>query len=133
MELLQKQTQQLDQRQIQRLEVLQMSALELRDYLQELSQENPVVDLNEPASTAPDYREDAQLQHLRWLADSDRQNRYYQGLWDYESDPIARIGVSGGLEESLSQFIARQLDRLRLDGDTARAVSLPQWRGWCSH
>ena len=47
MELLQKQVQQLDQRQIQRLEVLQMGALELREYLQELSQENPVVDLNE--------------------------------------------------------------------------------------
>lgn len=123
MELIQKQTQQLDQRQIQRLEVLQMSALELRDYLQELSQENPVVDLNEPASPAPDHREDAQLQHLRWLADNDRQNRYYQQR-DYDDDPIARIGVSGGLEETLPQFIGRQLDRLAVDKDTAQAVSL---------
>lgn len=121
MELLQKQTQQLDQRQIQRLEVLQMSALELRDYLQELSQDNPVVDLNDTTPPEPD-REDERLQHLRWLADNDRQNRYYQGLWEYEDDPIARIGVSGGLEETLPQFIARQLDRLRLDGDTAQIV-----------
>ena len=110
MELVQKQLQQLDQRQIQRLEVLQMSALELRDYLQELSQENPVVDLNESAATSEPGREDEQLQHLRWLADNDRQNRYYQGLWDYESDPIARIGVSGGLEETLPQFLSRQLE-----------------------
>ncbi len=124
MELIQKQVQLLDQRQIQRLEVLQMSALELRDYLQELSQENPVVDLNEPAAPAEPEREDEQLQHLRWLADNDRQNRYYQGLWDYDSDPIARIGVSGGLEETLSQFIGRQIDRLRLDGETARTVGL---------
>lgn len=122
MELLQKQTQQLDQRQIQRLEVLQMSALELWDYLQELSQENPVVDLIETEISAETGREDERLQHLRWLADNDRQNRYYQGLWDYEDDPIARIGVSGGLEETLLQFIVRQLDRLRLDGDTVRAV-----------
>ena len=122
MELLQKQTQQLDQRQIQRLEVLQMSALELRDYLQEFSQENPVVDLNEAAAPAESGPEDEQLQRLRWLADNDRQNRCYQGLWDYESDPIARIGVGGGLEETLPQFLSRQLDRLRLDGDTARAV-----------
>ena len=122
MELVQKQLQQLDQRQIQRLEVLQMSALELRDYLQELSQENPVVDLNESAATSEPGREDEQLQHLRWLADNDRQNRYYQGLWDYESDPIARIGVSGGLEETLPQFLSRQLDRLALDGETARTV-----------
>lgn len=121
MELLQRQTQQLDQRQIQRLEVLQMSAQELRDYLEELSQENPVVDLNDPAPVEPD-REDERLQHLRWLADNDSQNRYYQGLWDYEDDPIARVGVSGGLEETLPQFIARQLDRLRLDGNTARTV-----------
>ena len=73
MELLQKQVQQLDQRQIQRLEVLQMGALELREYLQELSQENPVVDLNDPAPPADTGREDLQLQHLRWLADNDRQ------------------------------------------------------------
>lgn len=122
MELLQKQVQQLDQRQIQRLEVLQMSALELRDYLQELSQENPVVDLNDTPAPPEDAREDPRLQHLRWLADNDRQNRYYQGLWEYEDDPIARIGVSGGLEETLPQFLSRQLDRLRLDGDTARTV-----------
>ena len=121
MELLQKQTQQLDQRQIQRLEVLQMSTTELWDYLQEFAQENPVVDLNDAAPAEPD-REDERLQHLRWLADNDRQNRYYQGLWEYEDDPIARIGVSGGLEETLPQFAARQLDRLRLDGDTARTV-----------
>lgn len=122
MELLQKQVQQLDQRQIQRLEMLQMSALELRDYLQELSQENPVVDLNDPPAPSEDVREDPRLQHLRWLADTDRQNRYYQGLWEYEDDPIARIGVSGGLEETLPQFLSRQLDRLRLDGDAARTV-----------
>ena len=121
MELIQKQVQQLDQRQIQRLEVLQMSAVELRDYLQEFSQENPVVDLDEPA--APDHREDIQLQHLRWLADNDRQNRFYQDR-DYDDDPIARIGVSGGLEETLPQFIGRQLDRLPIDRDTARAVGL---------
>lgn len=122
MELLQKQVQQLDQRQIQRLELLQMSALELRDYLQELSQENPVVDLNDPPAPSEDVREDPRLQHLRWLADTDRQNRYYQGLWEYEDDPIARVGVSGGLEETLPQFLSRQLDRLRLDGDAARTV-----------
>lgn len=122
MELLQKQVQQLDQRQIQRLEMLQMSALELRDYLQELSQENPVVDLNDPPAPSEDVREDPRLQHLRWLADTDRQNRYYQGLWEYEDDPIARVGVSGGLEETLPQFLSRQLDRLRLDGDAARTV-----------
>ncbi len=99
-----------------------MSSLELRDYLQELSQDNPVVDLDEAAAPPDPDREDQQLQHLRWLADNDRQNRYYQGLWEYESDPIARIGVSGGLEETLPQFVSRQLDRLRLDGDTARTV-----------
>lgn len=122
MELLQKQTQILDQRQIQRLEVLQMSALELRDYLQEFSQENPVVDLEDAPAPAVPGREEQYLQHLRWLADNDRQNRCYAGLWDYDADPIARIGVSGGLEETLPQFLSRQLHRLRLDGDTTRTV-----------
>lgn len=122
MELQQKQMQQLDQRQIQRLKVLQMSSFELYDYLQELSQDNPVVDLDETSAPPVLDREELQFQHLRWLADSDRQNRYYQGLWEYESDPIARIGVSGGLEETLPQFISRQLYRLNLDRETVQAV-----------
>lgn len=95
----------MDQRQIQRLEVLQMSAAEMRDYLQELSQENPVVDLNEPDTPTDPEPVDRQLQHLRWLADNDHQNQYYQALDEYEDDPIARIGVSNGLEETLPQLL----------------------------
>lgn len=134
MELIQKQTHQMDQRLIQRLEVLQMSAAELRDYLQELSQENPVVDLNEPDAPTDPELADRQLQRLRWLADTDHQNQYYQALGEYENDPIARIGVGGGLEETLPQFIDRQLDRLPLDGGTVRAVrflaSCLDWDGY---
>lgn len=122
MELLQKQTQQMDQRQIYRLEVLQMSTIELRDYLQELSQENPVVDLKEPDIPTDLGLADRQIQYLRWLADNDHQNQYYQALREYENNPIDRIGVSGGLEETLPQFVGRQLDCLSLDGDTVRAA-----------
>lgn len=133
MELLQKQIQQLSQQQIQRLEVLQMSALELHDYLQELFQDNPVVDLNTVEPVEPEG-ESQRLQQLRWLADSDRQNRYYQIIGEYENDPFARIEADGGLEETLPQFIDRQLDQTRIDTKTAQAVhmlaSCLDWDGY---
>lgn len=37
-------------------------------------------------------------------------------MWNYDNSPIARIGVSGGLEETLPQFTDRQLDLLRPGG-----------------
>ena len=51
MELLQTQAQKLNFQQIQGLRLLQMSAPELEQYLRELAQENPMVDL-EPDSSA---------------------------------------------------------------------------------
>lgn len=121
MALLQRQTQQLEQWQFQRLEILQMSALELNNYIQKLFQENPVVDLNEEAPFEPE-QESLWLQRLRWLADSDQQNYYYQAAGEYDADPIVRIGISGGLEETLPKFICRQVDQLNLDFCTAKAV-----------
>ena len=47
MELIQSQTQRLSQRQLQSVELLQMSTLEVEAYLRELAQENPVVELDE--------------------------------------------------------------------------------------
>ena len=59
--------QQLNQQQLQSLEILQLSTLELEEYLQNLAVENPVVDL-EP-SPAPDEdptsKKDDSLQRLQ--------------------------------------------------------------------
>ena len=120
MELLQTQTQQLSQQQIQGLRLLQMSALELEGYLRELAQENPMVDL-EPE--APGHQaDDGLLSQLRWLEDNDYQNLYCQQMSEEELEPLAQVGNEGGLEETLFRFLSRQLYPMELDGDTASAV-----------
>lgn len=121
MELIQKQTQQLRQQQLQSVRLLQMSALELRDYLQTLSEENPVVDLAESIREEPDPAEMVSPQ-LQWLEENDRQNHFYQTVQEEVWDPVARVGVSGGLEETLIRFLDRQLDRLQLEDGERQLV-----------
>ena len=123
MELIQSQVQRLSQQQLQGVELLQMSAQELESYLRELSQENPVVELEEhfaPAQESP--REEDLLRRLRWLEDNDRQNHYYQHMDEEELDPLVRVSGTGGLEETLVRFISRQLDRLGVEEELDRAV-----------
>lgn len=123
MELLQSQTQRLSQQQLQSVELLQLSTQELESYLRELSQENPVVELEEtsaPAQTGP--RDEDLLRRLRWLEDNDHQNQYYQHVDEEEMDPLAQAAGWGGLEETLPRFLTRQLDRMNLEPRLDRAL-----------
>ena len=123
MELIQTQVQRLSQQQLQSVELLQMSALELESYLQELARENPVVELEDSRQEAEHPQDDELLRRLRWLEDNDQQNRYYYQQPDDEGlDPLSRIASDGGLEESLFRFLSRQLYQLELDEDTAQTV-----------
>ncbi len=68
--------------------ILSYSAKELEDYLVELSCENPMAELvrpREPASVA----EGNFVRQLRWLRQSDRQNRSYYAGEASASTPIA--------------------------------------------
>lgn len=122
MELQQTQTQKLSQRQLYSVELLRLSTLELEGYVRDLAQENPLVELEDaPAAPQGEGRDDL-LGRLRWLEDNDRQNWFYQQFSDEELDPLARIGTSGGLEETLVSFLCRQLDRLHLEEDSVRLV-----------
>lgn len=106
--------QQLSQQQLQSIEILQLSTLELEQYLQHLAEENPVVDIecgDEP-EFAPNT-EDA-LRRMKWLEDSDDQNRYYIRTERDTLDPFYQVGSAGGLEDTLSSFLRRQLHRLHL-------------------
>ena len=120
MELQQVQTQSLSQRQLYSVELLRLGALELDAYVRELAQENPVIELEEPAPAPQAQAREEVLDRLRWLEDNDSQNWFYQHLSDDDLDPLARVGTGGGLEETLVSFLSRQLDRRRLDGDTRR-------------
>ena len=106
--------QQLSQQQLQSIEILQLSTLELEQYLQHLAEENPVVDIE--CGDEPEFApstEDA-LRRMKWLEDSDDQNRYYIRTERDTLDPFYQVGSAGGLEETLSSFLRRQLHRLHL-------------------
>ena len=123
MELQQAQTQSLSQRQLYSVELLRLSTLELDAYVRELAQENPVIEVEDPAPAPQTEGPDDLLGRLRWLEDNDSQNWFYQRLSDDELDPLARIGTGGGLEETLVSFLSRQLDRLKPEEELRRLVA----------
>ena len=64
----------LSQRLVLSAKILQMSSVELNDYLKEISENNPVVEYSEPEYN--DSRFDMLRKKLEWLDSSDEQNRY---------------------------------------------------------
>lgn len=122
MELTQKQWQQLSRQQLQNLNLLQMSAIELDAFVQDLALSNPLVEPDELSPIQESSRAESELGRLRWLEENDRQNRFYQVINEEELDPLARFGTDGGLAETLYRFVSRQLDPLGLDQKDSQAV-----------
>lgn len=122
MELLQSQVQRLNQQQLQSVELLQLSTLEVEAYLRELAQENPVIELEDSRPETDRPQDEELLRRLSWLEDNDQQNRYYQHMEQEELDPLAQVSAQEGLEETLFRFISRQLYPMQLDEDTAQTV-----------
>lgn len=112
MELKMEQTQKqvLSQQMIQSMEILQMSSAELENYIENLSLENPVVDLKQAENDNDSLAHQADLQRkLDWLDSTDRQNHvYYQQ--DRDSDTLQdswNISTENG--ELLSDYLLSQL------------------------
>lgn len=108
MEVTQKQI--LSQHMIQSMEILQMSTAELESYIENLSLENPVVDLEHSYENTDKTATQIDLQRkLDWLESTDRQNHvYYQQ--DRDNDSLQdswNISDSGG--EQLSEYLTAQL------------------------
>lgn len=67
------------QKQLQFMEILQMSAQELEAYIENLAMENPVIEFPESECAQSDPRQIKQQRKLDWLESTDQQNRvYYQ-------------------------------------------------------
>lgn len=122
MVLKQELVQKLNQHQMLGVAILQMSTLELDTYLQNLSESNPVVELEEDFF-APETSSDSKLiQKLRWLEENDYQNRFYQSIDEDIKDPLATVSSAGGLEETLQRFLCRQIDTMTLSAPTTSAL-----------
>lgn len=109
LELSLKQSLKLSPQMLQSMEILQMSTLELNEYIQELVQENPAAELTEPADPGDESEE--LWRRLQSLADLDHQNRQYVTADRDELDPLARVGTDGGLADTLLLHLTRQLER----------------------
>lgn len=116
------QIQALSQRQLQSVELLQMSTVELEAYIRELALDNPLVEPEDSLPALEAGQENELLRQLRWLEDNDRQNHFYQHVEEDELDPLAQVGTDGGLEETLFRFLSRQIHQLDLDENTAQTV-----------
>ena len=127
MEQLQRTEQQLTQQQLQNLELLQMSEQELRDYIQKLSLENPVIEEvaadPEPVESSLVRDSEKDLAKWRWLESGDIQNRSYHPDWNNEDfSPLDLVGSAGGLEESLPRFLRSQLELRHIGGKQLRIL-----------
>lgn len=112
----QKQKQMVTQNMIQAVEILQMSAQELSDYMKELSLENPVVEIEE---SQPEDKQEDQLKKLEWLATLDEQNRtwYRYDSEEDQQDRLSNVSVRQGetLQNSLmQQLIAGQYSDMQM-------------------
>ena len=102
---------------IQNLEILQMGSQQLLEYIQQLAEENPTIDLNEA------YREQNELDQFRlklmWLRQMDVQNKvYYKNDNDY-TDPFSTVSDD---DETLSDYLMTQLGEADIPNRLKRAA-----------
>ena len=88
---------------LQSMELLQMNAQELLEYLNHISEENPVVEQSEPTARLSAY--EALRQKVRWI---------HGGLPGEGPGAAPEPGAFDRETESLAAFLRDQLERLRL-------------------
>lgn len=102
---------------INSMTILQYGTQELLEYLSGLSYENPMLDLQEPQA---DEKTDGTLDRLRWLQNSDRQNRSY-----YAGEDLNRgFSESTDKYQTLEAHLQEQLFTMPVPDDVRQAVTI---------
>lgn len=99
----------LSQNMILSAQILQMGQLELKEYLENLALENPVVDLEEKKPEKEEENEDF-IRRLEELQSIDRQNRQYYE----EEEEAGRFEPGSSTEQDLEESLLEQLLCLKL-------------------
>lgn len=118
LELTQKQI--LSQHLIQSMEILQMSTQELEAYLENLSMENPVIEIESTASEEFNEREIMLARKLEWLESTDYQNKVYYREDNTKSDSYWQDIRDEG--EVLSDYLIAQLPSMKLDEEERQVM-----------
>lgn len=105
-ELKQEQKQILSQKMIQSASILQMSASDLDDYLNEQSMENPVIDL---VQKTPEQDSEKSDETYQWITSHDEQNRYLYQRVDAPDEDLPEWNFETHTGENLSDYLWEQL------------------------
>lgn len=105
-ELKQEQKQILSQKMIQSSSILQMSATDLEDYLNEQSLENPVIDL---VQKVPEQEHSKNMETYQWISSHDEQNRYLYQRIETNDDEPPEWNMDTRQGETLSEYLWEQL------------------------
>lgn len=102
----------LSQKMIQSAEILQMTAVQLEEYLNERVLENPVLELTEKT---PESFDKGELEKYQWICAHDEQNRYLYQKVEAPEDHLPEWDVNPDEPESLrdhlwSQLVARSYE-----------------------
>lgn len=102
------QKQLLSQRMIQSAQILQMSSQELKEYLDKLTLENPVIDIKE--QTPDELKKEEKLRKYEWLNSLDEQNRYTYQQEESESEKSGEDYIFRSNDsETLKDYLWSQL------------------------
>ncbi|SMC56360.1 RNA polymerase factor sigma-54 [Papillibacter cinnamivorans] len=117
-----KQTTTLSPQMLQSMEILQMGSQELLDYVEELVQENPTIEVEETYKKQDEFS--LLKRKLEWLESVDSQNRYYHQMDTEDTvDPISAYGSQTDNEDNLYFYILSQLRLMDLPPDIGGAAN----------
>ena len=100
----------LSQKMQQSVEILQMNAVTLSEYIREFAEENPLVEWNEEKE--PMQQENTELlQKLEWLEEADEQNRSLYRMEHEQEEKERETNAFGRKEgQSLREFLLFQIN-----------------------
>lgn len=109
-ELKQEQKQILSQKMILSASILQMSAVDLADYLNEQSMENPIIDLvSETAEQDVGKDKEKNMETYQWISSHDEQNRYLYQRIETNDNELPEWNFDTHQIENLSEYLWEQL------------------------
>lgn len=110
----------LSQRMVLSAKILQMSSLELNDYLKELSESNPIIDYSEKEVEQNKF--DTLRKKLEWLDAGDEQNRYYykEEREDESSNDNWNFRIND--DETLEEHLMSQINTQKLPEHIKKAA-----------
>jgi len=96
--------------------MLQYSGAELEEYLETISYENPLMELQKPT---PETSPDTFAQQLQWLRNGDRQNRAY-----YDPSELWQPEPAASQEQTLAAHLKEQILTMPLSRELRRCMEI---------